>query len=339
MNVSRRSGFTLIELLVVIAIIAILIALLVPAVQKVRDAAARTQCLNNMKQLGLALHSYHDAKKVMPPGASADIDPWKTPGTADTPWGSSWMVHILSYIDQGPIANNWQFSGGSGWQNANDNGLIKGLIIPTYRCPATSLPLLNPYAAILPGAGGIGTMYTSYVAIAGSATDVGFKTYGSNIISEQGVLYHLSKVKMVQITDGTSNTIMVGEQSNHLRNAGNQIILGGTYGGASPIAVTCQGPDGWIQGCQTSVPGGGANTDEVYNCATIRYPINQIGMTLGAGGCADNVGNNIPLSSMHAGGCNLLFADGSVRFWPNSTSLQTLSYAACRNDGQTFSDP
>jgi prepilin-type N-terminal cleavage/methylation domain-containing protein/prepilin-type processing-associated H-X9-DG protein len=339
MNVSRRSGFTLIELLVVIAIIAILIALLVPAVQKVREAAARTQCINNLKQCGIALQSYHDVNKTLPPGASANIAPWKTAGTADAPWGNSWMVFILAYIDQGAVANNWQFSGQSGWQNSNDNGLIKGLIIQSYRCPSTSLPLLNPYAAILPGAGNIGTMYTTYVAIAGSVTDVGVKTYGSNIISEQGCLYHLSKVKMTGITDGTSNTIIVGEQSNHLRNASNGIILGATYGGASPIAVTCAGPDGWIQGCQTSVPGGGNNTDEVYNCETVRYQINQIGMTLGAGGCADNVGNNIPLSSMHPGGCNLLFADGTVRFWPNNTPTATLFAAACRNDGVSYSEP
>src|SRR5580765_2165272 len=105
---SRRVGFTLIELLVVIAIIAILIALLVPAVQKVRDAAARSQCGNNLKQIGIALHSYHDARKVLPPGASADKAPWKNPTTAaDADWGSSWMIYLLPYIDQGPLANVW----------------------------------------------------------------------------------------------------------------------------------------------------------------------------------------------------------------------------------------
>ena len=339
MNVPRRSGFTLIELLVVIAIIAILIGLLVPAVQKVRDAAARAQCQNNLKQIGLAIHNYHDTNKKFPPGASADKLPWKTPSTApDAPWGSSWMVHILAFIEQSAVRGKWLFSGQSGWQNANNNALIKGLTIPSYRCPSTVLPELNPYSTTLPGSGGVGIMYTTYVAIAGSATDVGVLTYGTNIISSQGVMYHNSSVRMLEITDGTSNTIMVGEQGNHLRDANNNIILGRNFGGGQ-VAVTCAGPDGWIQGCEVNLPSNRNRSDVVYNCATIRYPINQIGMTLGAGGCSDNVGNNIPLSSMHTGGCNLLFADGSVRFWPSSTSLPTLSFAACRNDGQVWSEP
>jgi len=330
----------LIELLVVIAIIAILIGLLLPAVQKVREAAARAKCQNNLKQIGIAIHGYHDVYNAFPPSSSADIAPWKTPSTAaDANWGSSWMVHMLAFIEQTSVLSRWTFSGQSGWQVATNNATIKGLTIQNYRCPSTALPDLNPYSATLPGAGGVGIMYTTYVAISGSATDVGVRTYGTNLVSTQGIMYANSKVKMTDITDGTSNTIMVGEQGNHLRDANNRIILGGTYGGASQIAVTSQGPDGWIQGCRITLPASSGSSDMVYNSATVRYPINQIGMTLGAGGCSDNVGNNIPLSSMHTGGCNLLFGDGSVRFWSNATPLQTLSYAACRNDGQVFSEP
>jgi prepilin-type processing-associated H-X9-DG protein len=248
------------------------------------------------------------------------------------------MVHVLAFIEQTSILSRWTFSGQSGWQVATNNGTIAGMTINIYRCPSTSLPARNPYSATLPGAGGVGIMYTTYVAVSGSVSDVGVKQYGGNTVSELGVLYGNSSVKMAEISDGTSNTILVGEQGNHLRDANNQIILGGTYGGASQIAVTSQGPDGWIQGCRINLGSRGGN-DAVYNVATIRYPLNAIGMTLGVGGCSDNVGNNIPLSSMHGTGCNLLFGDGSVRFWTNSASLQTLSAAASRNGGEPFSEP
>jgi len=335
----QRQGFTLIELLVVIAIIAILIALLVPAVQKVRDAAARAQCQNNMKQIGLALHNYHDTKKTLPPGASADKAPWRNGGTADADWGSSWMVHVLSFVEQDAIYRNWQFYGQSGWQNANDNALIKGNPVPIYRCPSSQLPETNPYMTTRTGSGGVGSFYTSYVAIGGSYIDAGVLTFGTNIYSTQGTLYGNSKIKLTDITDGTSNTIVVGEQSNHLRDANNQIILGNNYGGG-PVSITSQGPDGWIQGCVVNVPTSNfGSPDRVYNVEVVRYRINQIGMQNNVGGCHDNVGNNIPLSSGHTGGCNLLFGDGSVRFWTDSTDLQVLCYAACRNDGQSYTSP
>jgi len=137
---SRRKGFTLIELLVVIAIIAVLIALLLPAVQRAREAARRSQCLNNLKQLGLALHTYHDTNKAFPPGQinnlftislSDGVGRYVAPLEASTQYtalgqnvlgyqGTSWMVMILPGIDQGPLYQFWNFS-----TNLATNGFLE----------------------------------------------------------------------------------------------------------------------------------------------------------------------------------------------------------------------
>src|SRR5882757_460139 len=136
-NMRRQSAFTLIELLVVIAIIAILIALLVPAVQKVREAAARTQCINNLKNMGLAFHGYHDIKKALPPGATGGGS--IVGGYPDSPggWGSSWMVYLLPHIEQQSIFTKWDWTSHSGYVNANNRALTTGLSLALYRCPSS----------------------------------------------------------------------------------------------------------------------------------------------------------------------------------------------------------
>src|SRR5262249_61118589 len=96
------------------------------------------------------------------------------------------MVHLLSFIEQSAVRNQWQFSGQSGWQNKNDNALIKGLTISIYRCPSTVLPEVNPYSTTLPGSGGVGIMYTTYVAIGGGSHDAGVRTYAPNPLTTQG---------------------------------------------------------------------------------------------------------------------------------------------------------
>jgi prepilin-type N-terminal cleavage/methylation domain-containing protein/prepilin-type processing-associated H-X9-DG protein len=324
----RREAFTLIELLVVIAIIAILIGLLLPAVQKVREAAARMSCSNNLKQMGIALHSYHDANNGFPKGCAPDIDVNGNPGA----WGSSWKVFILPYIEQGNISATWQYSGTSGYQNTNNVNKVSNITIKTYRCPSSILPA---FYASSNNAGSI-EMLTSYTGISGASNEASVSNGGAGIVAGGGILFPNSQVTFTSITDGTSSTLLVGEQSDHLRDANNQPIIGGF------TAITSQGPHGWTMGSNgdknqpPAYQNGGDNRE--FNCTTIRYMINQIGQSNNCGnGTCDNTGSNIPLSANHTGGANMLFADGSTKFMSSGTTLITLQQLATRAGGEVIS--
>jgi prepilin-type N-terminal cleavage/methylation domain-containing protein/prepilin-type processing-associated H-X9-DG protein len=358
-RVAARSAFTLIELLVVIAIIAILIALLVPAVQKVREAAARAQCQNNLKQIGLALHGYHDSNKGLPPGCTTDAAPFGSGGG----WGSSWMVYILPHIEQDNIYKQWQFIGAnSGYTNANNRAIstggtpagkdvlppagtlgTTGLVISIYRCPSSPLPMFAQNGALK-------VMQPNYVGISGAANEALMGTGytesrintsagainccgGGGPASFGGVLFRGSRIKLTDITDGTSNTLVVSEHSDW---------MSASDGGKRQW--TAAGLYGWSMGTNSNTANSGTSGDNrQFNCTTVRYRINlKTGWSTNGGtgtqsgdctvGVCYDLGNNIPLNSTHSGGVNGLFGDGSVRFVGDNVSISVLALSSVRDD-------
>ncbi len=365
-----RTGFTLIELLVVIAIIAILIGLLLPAVQKVREAAARAKCSNNLKQLGLAIHGYHDVAGFMPTAGSQDGSPLSSkPATG---WlageGTNWAVYIMPYIEQGSIYNRLTFNGDSGWtDNASQVGssaknnvsLAANAVIPTYRCPSDPrAPLINNGSNV---PGNIQVTRNSYVAIAGAVdrldaagvfretrnTDASSWSSDFGITAWGGIICPaFSRVTMLGITDGTSNTMMLSEQADWM------------FSQASPTAPQVRGDEYAMTNTASGIfrghPGSGRNGDNLQEgkrdmdargqtFVTIRYRINQ---KTGWRPATANVGvypsrwnsegANVPLIAAHTGGVNTLAGDGSVRFLRDSTDLLVLARYATRDDGGVF---
>ncbi len=299
----RRRGFTLIELLVVIAIIAVLIGLLVPAVQKVRDAAARTQCQNNLHQIGLALHMYHDANTRFPMGVVGSSRSTYYPYNY---W--SWMAQMMPFYEQDALwkeADAWARSGnptgapytwwpwGGFWLSPQTpaNPAL-GAKIKTLICPADGRE-----DNTLPGPqwGGIGDVaFTGYLAVGGVSAD--FNNLGSN--AQLGVLYWQSKTKMADIQDGTSNTFLVGE-----RPPSQDLQYGWWFAGA--------GYDG--SGVGDVILG----ARELGYAAALGCPANKVGLQPGK---ISNPCDQVHFWSNHTGGSNFLRADGSARFVPYSVN-------------------
>jgi prepilin-type N-terminal cleavage/methylation domain-containing protein/prepilin-type processing-associated H-X9-DG protein len=272
-----RPAFTLIELLVVIAIIALLIGLLVPAVQKVREAAARAQCQNNLKQIGLALHSYHDAHHVFPPGYRTST-PYKDGGTDTVPgWG--WAAFLLPHLEQGNVYRQLNFN-----QPMQNSPAIQTMVT-LYLCPSDMTP-----AAAFTVLDGFGNT-VCLAAPSSYAACVGGDETGTTDPTGLGVFYRNSQTRLTDITDGTSQTLLIGERA---------------WGNAQGVWVGAIRNGVCRRGQFNPCPGTGAAW---YPAATLVLAHSHLNNAT-----SDTDGGLDDFSSQHLGGSNFLFADGSVRF-------------------------
>jgi prepilin-type N-terminal cleavage/methylation domain-containing protein/prepilin-type processing-associated H-X9-DG protein len=305
----RRSAFTLIELLVVIAIIAILIGLLLPAVQKVREAASRVKCQNNLKQIGLGLHNYHDSNRTFP----------KCSAPAGNIAGLGWHVHILPYVEQPALYSQFDLTaaGYAGTNNFSTNQKLGGVQVPIYICPsATSF---ESASAIDDPATGVKAFTTHYYGNAGPKGG----TYHVNTLNQaqgglaaDGILPFIpfvassfsptpgpAAITLPDIADGTSNTLMVFE--------------------ASWTGLDAATYRAWQRGFNWNSDG---------NCSRNVTNAMKIQSYTTSG-----TYNDISMGSNHSNGCNVVFADGSVRFLSESIDLNTvLKPLASRAGGEVI---
>ena len=340
-RLSRR-GFTLVELLVVIAIIGVLVGLLLPAVQAAREAARRMQCSNNLKQIGLALHNYESAYKVLPFG--------KGPGYAGAPVYARWSQHamILPYIEQTALYNTIDFrfppdtpgmggvvpfmpayTNSTGVNSASSRTPVPGFLCPSDLAPSDPWQAQNNYV------GNQGGWLCDRSDAPGAATDV------SPSETQTGVFYFLSKVRFAGVTDGLSNTIFFSEK---IRGQGtpnartdlfvipHQTSLDATFAACTNINTLTATPltskygYSWVMG---------ENCCTQYNHVA-KPNSNSCGGT-GFPGSMTNMAMQVSAASRHTGGVQCMLGDGSVRFVPSSIDLTVWRALGSRATGETVS--
>ena len=321
----RRSGFTLIELLVVIGIIAVLVALLIPAVQAARQAAMRVQCLNNLKQIGIALHNYHDGAGVFPPGLIAHNDEGTTTGVTafcrpvkpvlPTIYGYpgwAWAGMILSQMEQATLYNQINFAVTDvDWENDTIN-LTR---VASYICPADAAPI----TFLVVDSAGQTAAVPQYMPVSNYVGVFGTGVIPEVPLTNDGIFGRNSNVCMRDIQDGLSQTMAVGERSSNLAYA--------TW----PARV----PGGWLY--QTSVMNNGGPYVPTQGAATGAQVLAPVGLVDGPRTPNNLSGHPEDFASRHTGGANFLFADGSVRFIKNSVSYRTFLSLATRDGGEVVS--
>jgi prepilin-type N-terminal cleavage/methylation domain-containing protein len=347
-QVRRKRGFTLIELLVVIAIIAILISLLLPAVQQAREAARRTQCKNNLKQIGLAYHNYHDSFNEFPRCAIVETD--VAGGMKFNNNTMSWGVSILPYIDQAPLFNLWNTSLS---QYSANNQIAAATVLPAFLCPSTprngsvttyTIPAGTTLASGYPPTGqaysflGGACDYLAPSGVRGDFSNLAYTgfavgdrsgvstwavkgTAGPNVILADGG----KSGKIATITDGTSHTFLSVES------AGRNVLY------RKGIAVGTSDPEA----AATSIAGGGAWADCIFaGDLWINGTGFNGGLGTGGGPCAINCsnGSHAGLYSFHVGGAHALLADGSVRFLSQNLAAFSVASLITRSGGEVVGE-
>jgi prepilin-type N-terminal cleavage/methylation domain-containing protein/prepilin-type processing-associated H-X9-DG protein len=332
MNRSRRHAFTLIELLVVIAIIAILMGLLLPAVQKVREAAARIKCTNNLKQIGLGLHNYHDSVGSFPPGyVDGNTNPSSTPDNDVGPgWG--WASYLLPYLEQDNVYNQINFSQPVG---TGVNAQISLLPLKIFQCPSDSLqqafPVYDssftiPIATVAHGnyvgCNGWIECFNGAGGNPGSAGNDGLA--GGAGQAGVGLFWRNSHSRIADVTDGLSNTIFVGERSS---NHAPSTWTGAVARGRCPAWMATQPPAPY------SPPPGPAYDNADFGEALV----------LAHGNATHLPSADFPIFdpdvfySKHTGpGANFLFGDGSVHFLTSGINPYTYQYLCTIAGGEVF---
>jgi prepilin-type N-terminal cleavage/methylation domain-containing protein len=371
-------GFTLVELLVVIAIIGILVALLLPAIQAAREAARRTQCNNNLKNIGLGLQNYHDTYKVFPQGAMG-----RRPILGDSPGGNlgpSWYFATAPFLEQRNIYDKVMATqrigvGPHEFRYGNMPATVRPALqklAPDYmRCPSSPLPLMNrqtgnilmaSYTGISGGtdidptnstlypnqAWGIPTSNQIYRNTAGGRKQSAPCNNDDGMWTSSGMLPPCEHVNMAKCTDGTSNTMIVGEQSDWGRDVDPTIStkyrLDPGWTGASAVHR------GWLSGTSANrnIERDNNWTAQTYNINTVRYKpdmkrvVDGNAGINGGGNSAPGVsqnrrggrGANNPLQSPHPGGILVAMVDGSVQFIAGTQDLAILLRLAIKDDGQ-----
>ncbi|MGO9467625.1 MAG: DUF1559 domain-containing protein [Isosphaeraceae bacterium] len=363
MRLRFRGGFTLIELLVVIAIIAVLIALLLPAVQSAREAARRSQCINNLKQIGLAMHNYHNVQNVFPMGVSASNNTWNSSNgcSALVTW-NGWSVHalLLPYLEASPVYNAINFSFDPlvcNSQNFQNTAFLTN--IPGFLCPSDPNSGKSTYGS---------SFLNNYCGSIGTTIGI-VQNYPSQ---STGVFSYQTPYGLASIQDGSSNTVAFGESlvgspnGRQIKYRGNGVaglcyawILDASSNPAQTLATLTACNNAWtslVNGPASGAFNGGVNIgvnrgyywgwgaeamsliNTIVPPSSNQYPWNAC--RNGCQGCGNYDMDHSEIAnvtSMHPGGANVLFADGHVQFIKGSIAITTWWALGTVSNGEVLS--